>query len=311
MSRTIRRCARALAAALAVCGILVIAAPAASADPKIPFSQDVYARTHLAKSGLDITVPPGQFDGTIDLATGEETGTLTLPPATVTMNLFGLIPVADASFEMAPAGPITGHVDLATFAVDTTASFNVKLAKLTPHGTDLNLVGDGCTTMSPISVRMQGVVNPATGGTFASTYTIPQFQDCGLLTPVISALVSGPGNTFVASFAPHGSPPPSAPNDPAPAAPPLATIDAHGSVTVGGTPAGATTLPIDQHVEIPGPSTPPLITATPAPAPTTTTSPVPPLPLPPVPVPPVPAPPVTAPPVGTIGDLLGSLLGGG
>jgi hypothetical protein len=67
---------------LAVCGILVIAAPAASADPKIPFSQDVYARTHLAKSGLDITVPPGQFDGTIDLATGEETGTLTLPPAT-------------------------------------------------------------------------------------------------------------------------------------------------------------------------------------------------------------------------------------
>ncbi len=172
---------------------------------------------------------------------------------------------------MAPAGPITGHVDLATFAVDTTASFNVKLAKLTPHGTDLNLVGDGCTTMTPISVRMQGVVNPATGGTFASTYTIPQFQDCGLLTPVISALVSGPGNTFVASFAPHGSPPPSAPSDPGTAPPaPLATIDAHGSVTVGGTPAGATTLPIDQHVEIPGPSTPPLITATPAPAPTTT-----------------------------------------
>ncbi len=224
MSRTIRTsCARALAAAVAACGILVIAAPAASADPKIPFTQDVYARTHLAKSGLDITVPPGQFDGTIDLATGEETGTLTLPPATVTMNLFGVIPVADASFVMAPAGPITGHVDLATFAVDTTASFNVKLAKLTPHGTNLNLVGDGCTTMSPISVRMQGVVNPATGGTFASTYTIPQFQDCGLLTPVISALVSGPGNTFIASFAPHGSPPPPAPSDPgaAPPAPPL------------------------------------------------------------------------------------------
>jgi hypothetical protein len=301
MSRTIRRSARALAAAVAACGILVIAAPAASADPKIPFTQDVYARTHLAKSGLDITVPPGQFDGTIDLGTGEETGTLTLPPATVTMNLFGLIPVADASFVMAPAGPITGHVDLATFAVDTTASFNVKLAKLTPHGTNLNLVGDGCTTMSPISVRMQGVVNPATGGTFASTYTIPQFQDCGLLTPVISALVSGPGNTFVASFAAHGSPPPSAPSDPSTAPPaPLATIDAQGSVAVG-----ATTLPIDQHVEIPGPSTPPLITATP-----TTASPVPPVPVPPIPAPPVPAPPVPAPPAG-IGELLGSLLGGG
>jgi hypothetical protein len=283
---------------LAACGILVIAAPAASADPKIPFSQDVYARTHLAKSGMDITVPPGQFDGTIDVATGEETGTLTLPPASVTMNLFGLIPAADASFVMAPTGPITGHVDLATFNVDTTASFNVKLAKLAPHGTDINLVGDNCTTVEPISVRMQGVVNPATGGTFASTYSIPDFKDCELLTQVITAFVSGPGNTFIASFAPHGAPPPPTSGDPttAPPAPPLATIDAHGSVTVGGTPAGDTTLPVDQHIEIPGPSTPPLIiaTPTPTPAPTTTTG-----------------PPATAPPANPVGDLLRSLFGGG
>jgi hypothetical protein len=176
MSQTVRRCTRALAAAAVACGVVVLAAPAASADPKVPFSQDVYARTHLAKSGMDITVPPGLFEGTIDLATGEETGTLTLPPATVTMNLFGVLPAADASFVMAPAGPITGHVDLATFNVDTTASFNVKLARLTPHGTDVNLVGDNCTTTEPITVRMQGVVNPAAGGTFASTYSIPSFQ---------------------------------------------------------------------------------------------------------------------------------------
>ena len=63
MPRTVRRCARALAAALLAGGLLALLAPAASADPKIPFSQDVYARTHLAKSGMDITVPPGQFEG--------------------------------------------------------------------------------------------------------------------------------------------------------------------------------------------------------------------------------------------------------
>jgi hypothetical protein len=307
MSQTVRRCSRALAALAVACGAVALAAPAATADPQVPFSQDVYARTHLARSGIDITVPPGRFDGTIDLATGEETGTLTLPPATVTMNLLGVIPAADASFVMEPAGPITGHVDLATFAVDTTASFDVKLAKLTPHGTDVNLVGDDCTTTAPITVRMQGVVNPAAGGTFSSTYTIPDFQDCRLLTPVITAFVSGPGNTFLASFAPHGSPPP-ATTDPTPAtAPPLVGVDAHGSVTiggppvggtpVGGTPVGGTTLPIDQHLTVPAPSTPPLVTATPAPQST---------PAPPV----LPAPP--APPsAGTIGDLLGSLLGGG
>jgi hypothetical protein len=309
-----------------VCGILLVAAPAASADPKIPFSQDVYARTHLAKSGMDITVPPGQFDGTIDLATGEQTGTLTLPPATVTINLFGLIPTADASFVMAPAGPISGHVNLATFEVDTTASFNVQLAELKPHGTDLNLVGDGCTTMEPITVRMQGVVDPAAGGTFASTYTIPQFEDCGLLTPVISALVSGPGNTFVATFAPHGAPPPPEAGGPTSTPPaPLATIDLHGAATLGGT-----KVPLDQRIEIPGASPPPLITATPAPAssaPPAGALPGLPLPAaPPVAAPPVPAPPALpalpaapatpapptappAPPAGIVGGLLGSLLG--
>jgi hypothetical protein len=331
MSRTVRRCARALAAAVAVCGILLVAAPAASADPKIPFSQDVYARTHLAKSGMDITVPPGQFDGTIDLATGEQTGTLTLPPATVTINLFGLIPAADASFVMAPAGPITGHVNLATFEVDTTASFNVQLAELRPHGTNLNLVGDGCTTMEPITVRMQGVVDPAAGGTFASTYTIPQFEDCGLLTPVISALVSGPGNTFVATFAPHGAPPPPGAGGPPSTPAPLATIDLHGAATVGGT-----EVPLDKRIEIPG--APPLATATPAPAssappaaalpalplpaapipvapPALAAPPVAPAPVapPPVPAPPLPPAPSTAvpapPPAGGVGGLLGSLLG--
>lgn len=311
MSRTLRRCGRALAAATVVAGVVALAAPAASADPKVPFSQDVYARTHLAKSGIDITVPPGQFDGTIDLATGEETGTLTLPPATITVNLFGLIPLADASFVMEPAGPITGHVDLATFEVDTTASFNVKLAKLTPHGTDVNLVGDNCTTVEPVTVRMQGVVNPAAGGTFASTYTIPQFQDCQLLTPAISALVSGPGNTFVASFAPHGAPPPPTTDQPGPApAPPLATVDLHGSVTLGGTPAGDTTVPLDQHVAVPpeGQGTPPLITATPAPEsppPTTTTTAAPPAaPLPAA------APPTAPASGGDLGQVLIRLLGG-
>jgi hypothetical protein len=297
MSPTIRRCTRALAAALVAFGVVVVlAAPPAGADPIVPFDQDVDASTHLAKTGMDITVPRGEFIGTIDVATGNETGNLTLPPANVTINLLGLIPMADASFVMAPAGPITGHVDLTTFEVDTTASFNVRLARLTPHGTDVNLVGDGCTTTEPITVRMQGVVNPTTGGTFASTYTIPDFENCQAMTPLITALVSGPGNTFVASFAPHGSPPPPDTSEPAPPAPPLASVDVHGSITVGGTPNGDTTVPLDVDQTVPGPSSspPPLVTATPAPEPSTTTT---------------APPPASPPPSGGLGDLLGRLFG--
>jgi hypothetical protein len=275
MPRTARRRTRALARAFVVALLAALAvvftAPAASADPKVPFSQDVYARTHLARSGMDITVPPGIFTGTIDLATGDETGTLSLPPATVTINLFGALPAADASFVMEATGPIQGHVDLSTFTVDSTASFNVRLARLTPHGTSVNLVGDGCKTSSPVTVAMHGVVNPTTGGTFASTYTIPPFEDCGPLTPAITAFVSGPGNTLVASFAPHGSPPPAQPTTPTPAEPSaVVQLQAQATVTV---PGGSAPVGGGASVTVTTPPPPPLVTATPAPEPTTTTSP--------------------------------------
>jgi len=295
MSRITRRrfavLARALAGALLVASVTVLAAPAASADPQVPFTQDVYARTHLAKSGMDITVPPGVFTGSIDLATGDETGTLSLPPATVTINLFGVLPAADASFVMEAAGPIRGHADLATFTVDTTAAFRVRLARLTPHGTSVNLVGDGCTTTSPVTVTMHGVVNPATGGTFASTYTIPTFEHCGALTPAITAFVSGPGNTFVASFAPHGAPPPTPPTTTQPPAPPLAIADVHAQVALP--PAAGATADGRLRVTVPAPTPPPLVTETPTPPPSTTT-----------------APPAPLPPPNPMGSILKSVLGG-
>jgi hypothetical protein len=292
MHQTARRrsaaLARTLAGALLIGSVIVLTAPAASADPQVPFSQDVYARTHLAKSGMDITAPPGVFTGSIDLATGDETGTLSLPPATVTIRLFGVLPAADASFVMEAAGPIHGHVDLATYTVDTTAAFNVKLARLTPHGTSMNLVGDGCTTSSPVTVTMHGVVNPTTGGTFASTYTIPTFAHCGALTPAITAFVSGPGNTFVASFAPHGAPPPTAPTTTQPPPPPAATVDVHAQVA---SPAGGATADARLRITIPTPTPPALVTATPAPPPSTTTAP-------------------PAPPPNLVGSIVTSVLGG-
>ncbi len=121
--------------------------------------------------------------------------------------------------------------------------------------------------MSPVTVTMHGVVNPATGGTFASTYTIPTFKDCGALTPAITAFVSGPGNTFVAGFAPHGSPPPpTAPTTTQPPAPPAATADMHAQVTLP-LPAGGPTTNGRLQVTIPTPALPPLVTVTPAPPP--------------------------------------------
>jgi hypothetical protein len=71
------------------------------------------------------------------------------------------------------------------------------------HGADARtgrgLCGPPCQTgnPSPGSHVYSGTVDLATFGLSASgEFEIPRFKGCGLLTPILSALVSGPGNTF-------------------------------------------------------------------------------------------------------------------
>ncbi len=182
---------------------LATAAPTASADTVIPISWTVNASTTLKSLNLSVTVPPGTFTGQVDLTTGALTGNLALPPASKTISLAG-IPLATATFAMKENGPITGHVDLATQTVTVNASFTFAITSATlslaPH---LNLVGNNCRGVSPITVDMSGPVNLTGASTFTSTYTVPKFTGCGLLiTPILNLIIPGPGNAFTATFAP-------------------------------------------------------------------------------------------------------------
>ena len=177
-------------------------APSASANTVIPVSWKVNATTHLKSLNMDITVPTGTFDGQIDLDTGAITGNLVLPPATSQIKVFG-IPLATATFAIQPTGPVTGHVDLSTFQVTVSSSFNFKITKAAPSfAPRLNLVGNSCQGSTPVTVNMTGAVDLANGSTFTSTYTVPKFKSCGLLTPILNLIVPGPGNTFTATFSP-------------------------------------------------------------------------------------------------------------
>lgn len=48
---------------------------------------------------------------------------------------------------------------------------------------------------------MSGKADLTGSSTFSSVYTIPPLQTCGLATPLLNLLVTGPGNTFTATFA--------------------------------------------------------------------------------------------------------------
>lgn len=179
--------------------------PAASAaDVILPIQWNIDASTHIKSIGMDVVVPRGTFTGEINLTTGDLTGSISLPPATQDIKLFGF-KLASATFAMAPAGPITGKVNLATMDVTVNAAFNFKISKaslsIAPW---LNLVSPRCTGVTPVSVSMAGKVD-LTGAaqTFSSTYTIPKFKDCGfLVTPILNLVIPGPGNTFTATFGP-------------------------------------------------------------------------------------------------------------
>jgi hypothetical protein len=194
-----------LGLALAVAPVVVAVAPSTSAvaSPTLPVHHTVQASTTLATLHQTVTVPPGTFAGTIDLGTGALTGNLSLPPATTTIGLAG-IGLVDATFQLAPTGPVTGTVNFSSLAVTATSTFDVRITSVEPVGLPINLVGRHCGTATPVSVTFVGTFSLSGASTFSGQYTMPPLDRCGLLTPALNVVIPGPGNQFSARFSPGG-----------------------------------------------------------------------------------------------------------
>jgi hypothetical protein len=210
MSAVFRRCVVAVAG-LAALAPLVAAQPA-SAFPKgdsvFSFNYKVIASTHIKKLNQTITTPPGgRFNGQIDFDTAQLQGNIKLPPIKFTFSEAGL-PLATATAQIATVKPVTGRVNLNNFRVTATSTFNLRLVSVyaaTPVPLPLppvNLVGNSCTTATPIVVTMSGIAKIGAKSTFKGTFTIPNFKTCGALTTVLNQLIPGPGNTFSATASP-------------------------------------------------------------------------------------------------------------
>ena len=73
----------------------------------------------------------------------------------------------------------------------------MRIVDLKVAGIDMP-VGNACQTSRPVSVTVssQPGFNILKGGKLAGTYTIPQFANCGLETPLINLTVPGAGNSI-------------------------------------------------------------------------------------------------------------------
>ncbi len=184
--------------------LVAVSAQPAAADTLFPFSYRVDATTHLKKLNQTVTVPPGTFTGAIDFDTATLSGTITLPPATIKMTLAGIVPLVTATVKIVQTKPVTGTVDLSTypFPVVATATFNIRVVSAYAGIVPINLVGNSCTTSTPVSVTMKGAAAVGAPATFSGIYTIPPLENCGLATTALNLVIPGPGNTFTAKVTP-------------------------------------------------------------------------------------------------------------
>jgi hypothetical protein len=201
MNRLVRRHGARSAKAAALAGlaatVTVLATPmAASADTTINVRYPVTGNTVLKAVNATVPLGPGKLKSTVDLTTGTLTASLILPPASASFTELGLIPVT-ATTAFLQNGPTTGTVNLNTGAVSTTSHITLEITALSVAGIPVP-VPPGCESQSPaaVSLASQPGFSIVKGGNLSGTYTIPQFANCGLLTPILNLTIPGPGNTI-------------------------------------------------------------------------------------------------------------------
>ena len=179
--------------------------PTTTSNPPPPgtltINYSVNGTTHLKALNSDAKLGPGTLPITLDLATGNFTGDLTLPDTTASFTLFGFIP-GMARIQLIPADHVTGTFSAGVVKAD--AKETIRITDLSIFGLPIVRHSTTCQTKTPADIPMMSGpgFNVQTGGQLTGTYTIPALRGCGLFfTPFISAFASGPGNTISVTVA--------------------------------------------------------------------------------------------------------------
>ena len=181
-------------ALLATTGVMA-ASGAASADTVVNAKYAVTGTTFIAKLNTTVNLGSGSLAATVDLTTGASQSTLTLPPATVSVKEFGIIPVT-ATTEIIQNGTAAGTVNFAANTITSTANVTLKITSLTVFGISLP-VGKACqTTPFDISLSSGPGFTVSGGGPVSGSYTIPAFHNCGLNTLLLNLTIPGSGNSI-------------------------------------------------------------------------------------------------------------------
>ena len=182
-----------------LCAAAAVAVPAPAQAAPIPVNfNNVTGTTHLAKPNVDVAIPTSVVRTEVDLEAKTLTGSAELANLTAKLNLAHLIGVT-STVRVVPVGGLTGTIDLAASQLTATTTFTLELTDVhLDAAPGINLVKPGCRTSRPttLTLRNTSPVDIFQPITTQGTYTIPSFTRCGVLTPLLSLLLSGPDNTM-------------------------------------------------------------------------------------------------------------------
>lgn len=170
-------------------------APRAPAAAGLAVTYWVDGVSTIRKLQSSIIVGRGEFDAIVDLATGDITGDLQLPPSKGQFLAFQFMPVG-AVTDFIPDGPAKGKI--VAGIVDITSKVYLRTRDANQNGVPLDL-GAECVTSEPVVMRIRGPINLLGTTEFDTTYAIPPFVGCGgkeNLDRLLTAMISGPDNAL-------------------------------------------------------------------------------------------------------------------
>lgn len=188
-------------------------APAILADtPLLTAHFLVDGTSRIAKLGSDLKLTQGTFDAGLyngDAGTIRIEGDLAIPPTTGYFIAFRFMPVTSL-VQLPQTEKATGTADISsglfTPDIDVTVRVNLTVGDVREDGVPIE-VGDSCH--APLVIRMRGrsSLTPGSQSTIQSTFDIPPFTGCGVtenLDPLLTGLISGPGNTMTTTLTAQG-----------------------------------------------------------------------------------------------------------
>lgn len=167
----------------------------------ISVTYDVTGTTHIKKTDSDITLGPGALKSTLDLSTAVLSSDLTLPTAHSEFKALGFLPTS-ADIDFIPDGPAIGTVSATQ--ITATAKVTVRVHNVWSGGIPV-VVGNNCKTEVPatISLVSQPGFTVLGGGDLAGSYTMPELDNCLLVTWLLNALIPGPDNNITLHLTVH------------------------------------------------------------------------------------------------------------